>query len=58
MSKKEYKDLMKSILKMQIGYIEEGCEDYEWNEYQQGIVRGLEIAMEKLDASEFLLGEK
>lgn len=58
MSKKEYKDLMKSILKMQIGYIEEGREDYEWNEYQQGIVRGLEIAMEKLDASEFLLGEK
>lgn len=54
MSKKEYAELLKSILKLQIRYIEEG-NNYEYSDLEQGKVIGLEIALEKIDASMFLV---
>ena len=54
MDKKEYVKLLKSILKLQIHYIEEG-NNYEYLDLEQGKVIGLEIALEKIDASMFLV---
>ena len=49
MDKKSYRELMIAVLKLQM---------VDWseieNEYQEGINRGLEIAIEKLQCSSFL----
>lgn len=56
---RSYADVLKFAIKMQINYIEEeeesatlSTEYYEG--YYRGMVRGLQIALEKIDASEFL----
>ena len=55
MNKKEYADILKFALRLQIDYIEEDMEKPFANyEYLEGMRRGLEIAMEKIDASAFL----
>ena len=55
MTKKEYADVLKAVIKMQMisakkNWEDKGCED----EYLEGVVRGLDIALEKIDASMFL----
>lgn len=49
MTTKDYKELMIAVLKMQM---------VDWSEieseYQEGVNRGLEIAIEKLQCSSFL----
>ena len=54
MNKRQYRDLMKDIIKLQITYIEDACYP-EDDDFHQGMIEGLRIAIEKLDASEFLL---
>lgn len=49
MNKKSYRELMIAVLKLQM--IDQS--EIE-NEYQEGINRGLEIAIEKLQRSSFL----
>ena len=51
---KEYAEILKAVLKMQIGYIQENPR-YDGNEYLQGQEEGLRIALEKIDASQFLM---
>ena len=53
MTAKEYAELMKLILKMQINYILEDP-DYEESEHLQGQEVGLRIAIEKIEQSSFL----
>lgn len=59
MNKKEYADILKFAIKMQIGYVEEEMENsFSINDnYHEGIIRGLQIALEKIDASMFLAEE-
>lgn len=59
MNKKEYADILRFAIKMQIGYVEEKMENSISidRDYQEGIIRGLQIALEKIDASEFLMEE-
>lgn len=58
MDKKDYADILKSVLQMQKYAVADeirqrlNCGDNV--EFLEGIVRGLEIAMEKIDASMFL----
>lgn len=59
MTKKEYADVLKFAIKLQIDYIEEdekngSCATEYFEGYYQGMKRGLEIALEKIDASMFL----
>lgn len=54
-----YADVLKFAIKMQIDYIEKEEEKAtfatEYSEgWNRGMVRGLEIALEKIDASKFL----
>lgn len=56
MSIKEYADVLRLAIKMQIDYKEEALQECNaMNEdYVEGIITGLQIAMEKIDASMFL----
>lgn len=56
---KEYADVLRFAIKMQIGYVEEDnengrCATEYFEGYNDGIIRGLEMALEKIDASMFL----
>lgn len=59
MSTKDYTEVLKYVIKLQIdGINEELNETFIRNEdYLEGIKRGLEIALEKIDASMFLVKE-
>jgi len=50
---KEYAEILKSVLKMQISYITENP-NYETSDHLQGQEQGLLIALEKIEASSFL----
>ena len=50
---KEYAEILKSVLKMQISYITENP-NYEMSDYLQGQEKGLLIALDKIEASRFL----
>lgn len=59
MSIKEYADVLRWVMKSQIKYVTEEansgfCKTTEEASYYEGIKRGLEIALEKIDASMFL----
>jgi hypothetical protein len=56
MTIKEYADVLRFAIKMQIGYKEEALQECNaMNEdYVEGIITGLQIALEKIDASMFL----
>lgn len=56
MTMKDYAELLKGVLKMQIGYKEEELQECSAmkEDYLSGIIAGLYIAMEKIDASMFL----
>lgn len=60
MTIKDYADVLRLAIKMQIGYIEEDgrngrCATEYFEGYNDGIIRGLEMALEKIDASGFLM---
>lgn len=58
MNKKEYADILRFAIKLQINYIDEDMEKpFASMEYLDGMRRGLEIALEKIDASMFLVEE-
>ena len=56
MTIKEYADVLRMAIKMQIGYQEEALQECNaMNEdYVEGIIRGLQVALDKIDASMFL----
>lgn len=61
MNTKDYAEVLKFAIKTQIGYVEEEnngafSTDYS-NGFFDGVKRGLEIALEKIDASMFLVKE-
>ena len=51
---KEYAEILKSVIKIQIGYITENP-NYEYSDYLQGQEQGLMTALDKIEASSFLL---
>ena len=62
MTIKNYADILKWAIKNQIEYVEEEansnfCNTTEKASYYEGIKKGLEIALEKIDASMFLAKE-
>ena len=62
MNIREYADIMKWVMKNQIDCLmdevgKEFCQTEFQAGYCEGIKRGLEIAMEKIDASEFLMNK-
>ena len=56
MTMKEYAELLKAVIKMQIGYKEEELQECSAlkEDYMEGVIQGLYIAMEKIEASMFL----
>ena len=56
MTIKDYADVLRLAIKMQISYKEEALQECNaMNEdYVSGIITGLQIALEKIDASMFL----
>lgn len=56
MTIKEYAELLKAVIKMQIGYKEEELRECSAlrEDYMEGVIQGLYIAMEKIEASMFL----
>lgn len=55
MTIESYADVLRFAIKMQKGYIEEDMQkSFANEEYLSGIQRGLDIALEKIDASMFL----
>lgn len=59
MTIKGYADILKWAMRTQIEYVEEEankgfCKTMEEASYYEGIKKGLEIALEKIDASMFL----
>lgn len=59
MTIKGYADILKWAMRTQIEYVEEEankgfCKTTEEASYYEGIKKGLEIALEKIDASMFL----
>lgn len=52
MTIKEYADILRLAIKMQIDYVEK--DHWEEDEYYNGVIEGLQIALEKIDASMFL----
>lgn len=56
MTAKEYAQVLKDVLKMQIHYIVND-NDYESNRYLEGQEIGLRIALRKIEESEFLFEE-
>lgn len=62
MTIKGYADILKWAMRTQIEYVEEEansgfCKTMEEARYYEGIKKGLEIALEKIDASMFLAKE-
>ena len=51
---KEYSEILKSVLEMQLCYIRENP-NYDDSEYLQGQEVGLMIALDKIEKSEFLI---
>lgn len=59
MTTKDYAGVLKMAIKMQIDYKMEEMQEPNINEdYLDGIIRGLQIALEKIDASMFLTEDK
>lgn len=62
MTTKDYAEVLKFAIKMQIEYEKEALEnprlDYEREMYIGGVISGLQIALEKIDASKFLMENK
>lgn len=58
MDKKSYAEILKFAIRGQINYVEEEMENsiltIDREQYLEGIIRGLEMALEKIDASMFL----
>ena len=58
MSKKDYAEILKSVLQMQKYEVADEIRSRLNNggdvDFLEGVVRGLEIAIEKIEASEFL----
>lgn len=55
MSIKDYADVLRFAIKMQIDYqMEEIQEPYANEDFHSGVITGLQIALEKIDASMFL----
>lgn len=56
MTIKDYADVLRFAIKLQIDYKEEALRecDARNEDYVQGIITGLNIALEKIDASMFL----
>ena len=55
MTIKEYADVLRFAIKMQIGYEKEEIQQpYANEDYLSGVITGLRIALEKIDASMFL----
>ena len=56
---KSYAEVLKWVMKSQIDYVREeaesGANTIEKAAYYEGIEKGLEIALEKIDASMFLV---
>lgn len=62
MTKKEYAEVLKRVIMAQIEYVEDeanngACETEHMAMYYSGIKKGLQIALEKIDASMFLAEE-
>lgn len=57
MDKKSYADILKFAIKTQIDYVVEEMDTCrpERYDYLDGVVRGLEIALDKINASMFLV---
>ena len=55
MTKKEYAEVLKAVIKMQLVSVQEDLKmkDYD-DEYLEGVVQGLDIALDKIEASMFL----
>lgn len=54
---KSYADILRFAIKMQIDYKEKEFDEarsYEEEKYLDGVIMGLRIALEKIDASMFL----
>ena len=59
MTIKNYADVLKFAIQMQINYaIEDVQKPFANEEYLSGVISGLQIAMEKIDASMFLAENK
>lgn len=57
-STKDYADILRFAIKLQIDCVEEEMEQeerYLEKTYMEGIRRGLQIALEKIDSSAFLM---
>ena len=58
MDKQEYAEVLKSVLQMQKYEVNDEIRSRLYNgcnvDFLEGVVRGLEIAIEKIEASEFL----
>lgn len=56
MTIKEYADILRFAIKMQIGYKEEELQECNAmkEDYVEGVITGLQIALDKIDASMFL----
>ena len=51
---KEYAEILKAVIEMQIKYIQQDSR-YEYSENLQGQEIGLTIALDKIEASQFLM---
>ena len=55
MNKKEYAELLKNVIQLQINYTDEELKQGGFNtDYLQGVKTGLQIAIQKIEASMFL----
>lgn len=55
MTKRDYADVLKMAMQMQIDYVMEDMEKpYADEDYLNGVIMGLRIAIEKIEASKFL----
>ena len=55
MNKRDYADVLKMVIQMQIDYVMEDLEKPHADEdYLNGVIMGLRIAIEKIEASKFL----
>lgn len=58
MTIKNYADILKLVINMQIDYAKEALDKPNANEdYLGGVINGLETALEKIDASMFLAND-
>ncbi len=58
MTKRDYADILRFAINSQIKYVEEDMEKATFitdERYYDGIISGLRMALDKIDASEFLL---